>query len=151
MAARKLFPLLAAALALASGVCRGAEPADAKKKAQRVTSYVNVVETMARVGIQVGWMLERNPYDRALSQYATELGALHVRAMGKLTPPEGAEALHRRFKKAVTEFALTAAAFRSGDYPGARKHGEACRRAFNLSILEVQKLRKKGVIPSIRP
>ncbi len=127
-------------------VCRGAAE-DPKKKAERVSSYVNLAETITRIGLQVGVMLEKHPYDRALCQYGKELGALHARAVARLTPPEGAEDLHAKFKEAVAEFALAADNYASGDYPAARKHRETCVRRFNESLLEVAKLRKEGIIP----
>ncbi len=139
--------LWVAVLLALGGVCRGGAADDPKKKAERVSSYVTLAETITRVGLQVGAMLEKHPYDRALCQYAKELGALHARAVARLTPPEGAEDLHAKFKDAVTEFAQAADGFASGDYSTARKHREACVRDFNRALLEVIKLRKDGVIP----
>lgn len=147
MAARTRLWLLVGCLALAPGAVRAGDADEAKKKAERITSYVNLAETISRVGIQVGAMLDKTPYDRALYQYAKELGALHAKAILKLTPPEGAENLHAKFKDAVTEFASMADALCSGDFPGARKHREACVRDFNRALLEVVKLRKEGAIP----
>lgn len=134
-------------LALAAGVCRGGAADDPRKKAERVSSYVNLAETITRIGLQVGVVLEKHPYDKALCQYAKELGALHARAVARLTPPEGAEDLHARFKDAVTEFAQAADGYSSGDYPTARKHRETCVRDFNRALLEVLKLKREGVIP----
>ncbi|HPD16835.1 MAG TPA: hypothetical protein PLE19_17960 [Planctomycetota bacterium] len=147
MATRNAVWLLVMGLLLSLGGARAGDAEDAKKKAERISSYVNLAETISRVGIQVGAMLDKNPYDRALYQYAKELGALHAKAILKLTPPEGAEDLHSKFKEAVTEFALMADALCSGDFPAARKHREACGRDFGRALLEVVKLRKEGAIP----
>ncbi|MBM4038064.1 MAG: hypothetical protein FJ290_06075 [Planctomycetes bacterium] len=130
-----------------AAVCRGEAPDDAKKKAERVSSYVNLAETITRIGLQVGGMLAKHPYDKALCQYAKELGALHAKAITRLTPPEGAEGVHDNFKEAVANFALCAEAHSAGDFPKARMHREKCVKEFNRTLLEVIKLRQSGVIP----
>jgi len=135
------------ALALAAGACLGGGTDDPKKKAERVSSYVNVAETITRIGLQVGVMLEKHPYDRALCQYAKELGALHAKAILRLTPPEGAEGVHESFKDAVANFALCTEAHSAGDFPTARRHREKCVKEFNKTLIEVIKLRQSGVIP----
>jgi len=141
---------LCVCVALAAGVCRGGTPdeaKDAKKKAERVASYVTLVETITRVGIQVGAMLEKHPFDRALGIYTRDLGRLHAKALGNLTPPEGAESLHEKFKDAVLAFARMGEAFCAGDYPTARKQREDCVRDFNRALLEAIRLKKEGVVP----
>lgn len=132
---------------LLAGVCRAGATDDPKKKAERVSSYVNLAETITRIGLQVGVMLEKHPYDKALCQYAKELGALHAKAVARITPPEGAEGVHESFKEAVANFALTADALCSGDYTASRRYREKCVKEFNKTLLEVFKLRKEGVIP----
>ena len=132
---------------LAAAVCRGGEEEDPKKKAERVTSYVLLAETITRVGMEVGGMLDKHPYERPLCQYAKELGALHAKAILKHTPPKGAAGIHACFKEAVTSFALAADAQSDGDYPAARRHRERCVKQFAKTLLEVIKLRKEGVIP----
>jgi len=130
-----------------AAVCRGGAADDPKKKAERVSSYVTLAETITRIGLQVGDMLDKHPYDKALCQYAKELGALHAKAVVRLTPPEGAEGVHDNFKEAVANFALCAEALAAGDYPKARMHREKCVKEFNRTLLEVFKLRQTGVIP----
>lgn len=131
----------------AGAVCRAGASEDPKKKAERVSSYVVLADTITRIGLQVGGMLEKHPYDKALCQYAKELGALHAKAVLRLTPPEGAEDLHAAFKEAVLAFAQAADAHASGDYATGRRYREKCVKEFNKAILEVVKLRKEGVIP----
>lgn len=138
--------LAAACVVSVSSPCRGAD-GDTRKKAERVSAYVTLAETITRVGLQVGGMLERHPYDRPLMVYARDLGRLHAKAMVNLTPPEGAEDVHRHFKEAVACFALAADAHCSGDFPTARTHREKCAREFNRALIEVIKLRKEGAIP----
>ncbi len=138
---------LCLACVLAAGLCRAGAADDTKKKAERVSSYVNLAETITRIGLQVGVMLEKYPYDKALCQYAKELGALHAKAILKLNPPEGAEDLHAVFKEAVLAFAQAADAQSSGDYAAGRRYREKCVKEFNRTLLEVFKLRKEGVIP----
>ncbi|MBM4033273.1 MAG: hypothetical protein FJ291_16030 [Planctomycetes bacterium] len=139
--------VIAPCLVLVAGLSRGGAADEAKKKAERVSSYVTLAETITRIGLQVGVMLEKHPYDKALCQYAKELGALHARAILKLTPPEGAEGVHEAFKEAVTNFAFCTDAYASGDYPKARTHREKCVKEFNKTIVEIIKLRGSGAIP----
>lgn len=136
-----------AAFVLAAGLCRGGAADDPKKKAERVSSYVTLAETITRIGLQVGGMLEKHPYDRALCQYAKELGALHAKAILRLTPPEGAEDVHACFKEAVVSFAQATDAQAAGDYAAGRRHREKCIKEFNKTIFEIIQLRKSGVIP----
>ena len=137
---------MALVCALAS-VCRAEATDDAKKKAERISSYVTLAETITRIGLQVGVMLEKHPYDKALSQYAKELGALHAKAIVRLTPPEGAEGVHDNFKEVVANFALCTEAHATGDFPKARTHRDTCVKEFNRTLFEVAKLRRSGVIP----
>ena len=127
------------------------DPDEARKNAQRVTSYITFCETVGRVGIQVGGMVEHSPYDKALITYARELGRLHVRLYDKLTPPEGAEALHKHFKAAITEFALAADAHYRADYAEGHKHRKEAVGEFLKVIVEINKLKKKGTIPGYQP
>jgi len=137
-------------LVLALAVARGShagQQEDPKKKAQRVTSYVLLAEAITRVGIQVGAMLDQHPYDPALTRYARDLGRLHAKAIEKLTPPEGAEALHESFKAAVLDFSKAAEAYCAADYTTARRHRDACVRDFTKALAEVAKLKREGAIP----
>ena len=127
--------------------CHGGAADDARKKAQRVSSYVLVAETITRVGLQVGRMLETHPYDKALSRYARELGRLHAKLYAGLTPPPGADDLHRHFREAVAGFAKSAEAHCAADYAAARGHREKCLRDFTRALAEVVKLRREGTIP----
>jgi hypothetical protein len=141
---------LTAAMALAAGarLARGGEANEARKKAERVASYVCLAETVARVGLQVGGMLAQHPFDRALSTYARELGRLHESFYAKLAPPEGAEDLHRRFKEAVTSFTKAAEAHCAADYAAARKWRDENTRDFLKALVELAKLQKEGIVPS---
>ena len=130
-----------------AAVCRGEATDDAKKKAERISSYVTLAETITRIGLQVGVMLEKHPYDKALCQYAKELGALHAKAVVRLTPPEGAEGVHESFKEAVASFALCTEAHAAGDFPKARTCRDKCVKEFNKTLFEVAKLRRSGAIP----
>jgi hypothetical protein len=126
----------------------GGSAADARKKqAKRVTSYVLLAETIARVGIQVGGMLDQHPYDRVLCRYARELGRLHARLFSELTAPPGAESLHRKFTEAIKGFAAAAEAYCAADYPTAAKHRQKCIREFNKSLIELIKMKQRGTIP----
>ncbi|MBL7224468.1 MAG: hypothetical protein ISS72_11515 [Candidatus Brocadiae bacterium] len=146
--------VLAVLCGLAAGALAGTqdiEPDEARKKAKRVTSYITFCETVGRVGIQVGGMVEHNPYDKALITYAREIGRLHVRLYSKLTPPEGAETIHKHFKEAITEFAKAAEAHSSADYATGHKHRKQAIADFLKAIAEINKLRRKGTIPGYQP
>ena len=129
----------------------GGTAAEARKKAKRVTSYVVLAETIARVSGQVGGMVERHPYEKALATYARELGRLHAKLYAKLTPPEGAEKLHSEFQEAINEFATASDAHAAGDYRTAHKYRQKALRQFAKSLLEVLKLKKSGTIPGYAP
>jgi len=140
--------LVAALVVAAPSVGWGGSAADERKKqAQKVTSYVTLAETIARVGVQVGGMLEKNPYDRPLARYARELGRLHAKLLTSLTPPEGAEDLHSKFTEAVKNFAKSAEAHCNADYAAAQSHGEKCLRDFNKALVELIKMKQRGVLP----
>ena len=134
-----------------TGVARGGSAEGVRTKAKRVTSYVAFCETVGRVGIQVGGMVDRHPYDKALATYAREIGRLHVRLFDKLTPPEGAEALHKRFREAVAGFARSADAHYRTDYAEARKQRKDALAGFLKALGELAKLKRKGVIPGHVP
>jgi hypothetical protein len=147
-------PLLGVTLLLAiaaTRVAQGSDADEARKKAQRVASYVCLAETVSRVGLQVGGMLALHPFDRALATYARELGRLHESFYAKLTPPEGAETLHKSFKEAVTGFAKSAEAHCATDYATARKWRDECLRDFTKALAEVAKLQQQGIVPTIAP
>jgi len=139
---------MGAALTVAiPGGAQGATPADARKKAQRASSYVRLAETITRVSLQVAGMLSKHPYDRALCAYARELGWVHARLYAKLSPPQGTEKLHRRFKQAVARFSKAADAHSAADYPTARKNWEKCIAEFTKALGELVKMKRQGVIP----
>ena len=138
--------LVAAGLAMTCGVARAADK-EAQKRTKAVSSYVVLCETISRIGLQVGLMVQRHPFDRALARYARDLGQLHARFVTNLTPPPGAEDLHRKFSRAVVNFARSAKARYEGDYATARKFGDKCLADFREAVDEVLKLKKRGVIP----
>ena len=139
-----------ATLALgATGTRNGDSPDDARTKAKRATSYVLLAEAIARVAIQVGGMTDREPYDKAIATYARSLGRLHAKFLAKLNPPEGAETLHKKVKEAGAEFARMAEAHYKADYATARKHREKCLKQFTQALLEVARMKRQGVIPSM--
>ena len=142
--------MLAVSLA-ALGATPDETPDETRKKAKRVSSYIAFCETVGRVGIQVGGMAEHHPYDKAVVTYAREISRLHARLFEKLTPPEGAETLHKRFKEAVTEFAKAAEAHYQADYSAAHKHRQKAVRDFIRALAEIGKLRRKGTIPGYAP
>jgi hypothetical protein len=129
----------------------GGTAAEARKKAKRVTSYVVLAETIARVSVQVGGMVERNPYDKALATYARELARLHAKLYAKLTPPPGAEDLHKEVQEAINDFAAASDAHAAGNYRAAHKRRQKAVRQFAKSLLEVLKLKKDGTIPGYAP
>ncbi|NQT52766.1 hypothetical protein HQ576_11970 [bacterium] len=137
-------------LLLATGhAFSGSEADDALRKAKRATSYVMLAETVSRVSLQVGGMTDREPFDKALAWYARSLGRLHVQLYDKLTPPEGVESLHAKYKSAVAEFAQMAEAHYKADYPTARKHREKCVKEFIQAVGQLAKLKRDGVMPSV--
>ena len=143
---------LGAALVLGPALSgSGGTAAEARKRAKRVTSYVVLAETIARVSVQVGGMVERQPYDKALATYARELGRLHAKLYAKLTPPQGAEKLHKEFQEAISEFATASDAHAAGDYRTAHKYRQKAVRQFAKALLEVLKLKKNGTIPGYAP
>ena len=147
-----LAALLAAATALASASStREPDPDAVRKKAQRVSSYIVFCETVARVGIQVGAMVEHHPHDKALVTYARELSRLHLRLYNKLSPPEGAETLHQRAKAAIEGAAVAADAHYKADYATARKQRKEAAGEFLKAIVEINKLKKSGAIPGYVP
>ena len=87
----------------------------------------------------------------ALAIYAREIGRLHARLFDKLTPPEGAEALHKRFKEAVVGFANSADAHYRTDYAEARKQRKDALGGFLKALGELAKLNRKGSIPGYVP
>jgi hypothetical protein len=146
--ARAAAAAVAAVLGLAAPG-RGGTADEARKKAERATSYVLLAETVTRTSLQTAGMLDRQPFDKALAFYARGLGRLHVQLYEKLTPPEGTEGLHKQVQEAVDEFALMAEAHYSADYPTSRKHRENCVKEFLQALAELQKLKRQGVVPSI--
>jgi len=155
MANRPTFILavLLAAVMVLSGAATAAEetPDELRKKARRVTSYITLCETIGRVAIQVGGMLGNNPYDKAVTIYARDLSRLHLQFFQKLTPPEGAEALHKRVKEAIEEFASAADAHYKADYAEGHKHRKNAIQQFLKAIAEIAKMRRKGTIPGYVP
>ena len=143
-----LFGLAAGATAAGT---QDIDPDEARKKAKRITSYITFCETVGRVGIQVGGMVEHNPYDKALITYAREIGRLHVRLYSKLTPPEGAENIHKHFKDAITEFAKAAECHYKADYAAGHKHRKQAMAEFLKTVAEIGKARRKGTIPGYQP
>jgi len=143
---KRWLALMGVAMATTFAPAQGADK-ETQKRAKAVSSYVVLCETISRIGIQVGVMLQRHPYDKALARYARDLGQLHARFMTNLKPPPGAEDLHRKFTQAVANFARSARARYEGDYPTARSFGDKCMKNFAESIEEVLKLKKRGVIP----
>jgi hypothetical protein len=141
---------LAASLA-ALGATTDETPDETRKKAKRVSSYIAFCETVGRVGIQVGGMAEHHPYDKAVVTYVREISRLHARLFAKLTPPEGAETLHKRVKDAVTEFAKAAEAHYQADYSTAHKHRQKALHDFVRALAEIGKLRRNGTIPAYAP
>jgi hypothetical protein len=139
--------VLCATLVLVCAQARAGEGEDAKKRAQRITSYVVVTGAIARVGLQVNGMLGKHPYEQPLARYARELSRLHAKLFAGLTPPPGAEGLHKDFKRAVNGFAKAADAHCDGDYAAANKHRRACLRDFTRALAEVVKLKQQGDIP----
>ena len=141
---------VSAALALGGTSSRnGDTPDEARRKAKRAASYVLLAESICRVSLQVGGMTDRHPFDRALAAYARGIGGLHAKFLAKLTPPEGAEALHKRVTKAVNDFARMADAHYNADYPTARRHRERCVRDFTLGLVELNRMKRRGIIPSM--
>jgi hypothetical protein len=138
--------LLASPLAAA-----GESPDEIRKKAQRVNAYIALSETVGRVGIQVGGMLEHHPYEKALSIYARDIARLHHELFQKLTPPEGAEKLHKRMQDAVANFARAANAPYKADYAASNQYGKEAAGDFLQAIAEIGRLRRKGVIPGYAP
>jgi len=136
-----------AAVVLASTPARAGDADEAKKRAQRISSYVVLTGAIARVGLQVNGMLEKHPYEQPLARYARELSRLHAKLFAGLTPPPGAEGLHKDFKRAVAGFAKAADAHCDGDYAAANKHRRACLRDFTRALAEVVKLKQEGAIP----
>ena len=155
MATRTAFGLviLTGGLLVCGGVrvARGGEASEVRKNAKRVTSYIALCETVSRVGIQVGGMLDHHPYDKAMATYAREIGRLHVRFFNKLTPPAGAEGVHKRFTQSVLGFALAADAHYRADYAEARKQRKEAIDAFLRALGELRRLVRKGVIPGYVP
>jgi hypothetical protein len=142
--------VVASVVLMGGAVPCGAASADAaREEAKAATSYVLLAETISRVSLQVGGMLDRHPFDRALAYYARGLGRLHVRMYEKLTPPEPARILHRRFKEAVAEFAQMAEAHYKADYKTSRKHRERCVKDFLQALGELNRMKKRGLVPSI--
>ncbi|MFW6161987.1 MAG: hypothetical protein ACODAJ_04410 [Planctomycetota bacterium] len=147
-----LAALLSAAVAFAGASSTREEGPDTlRKRAQAVSSYIVFCETVARVGLQVGGMVERNPYEKPLVVYARELTRLHVRLYSKLTPPPGAETLHQRFKAAVEGAARAAKAHAKADYATAQKHRKQALGDFLKAIAEINRLKKTGTIPGYVP
>ena len=144
--------LLVAAAAMGGATSTRDEDPDAtRKQAQRVSSYIFFCETVARVGIQVGGMVETHPYDRALVTYSRELSRLHLRLYSKLTPPQGAEMLHKRFKAAIEGAAKAAEAHHKADYATAHKQRAEAAGDFLKALVEIHSLKKKGTIAGYVP
>ena len=144
--------LLIAAVAFGgASSTRDEDPDAVRKKAQRVSSYITFCETIARVGIQVGGMVEHHPYDKALITYARELSRLHGRLYSKLTPPQGAETLHKHFKAAVEGSAKAADAHYKADYAAGHKYRKEAVGDFLKALVEINKLKRKGAIPGYVP
>lgn len=147
-----LAALLAAATLLAGAATAAEEtPDELRKKAKRVSSYITLCETLGRVTIQVGGMLENNPYDKAVSIYARDISRLHLQFFQKLTPPEGAEMLHKRVKEAIEEFARAADAHAKADYAEGHKRRQKAIQEFLKAIAEIGRMRRKGTIPGYVP
>jgi hypothetical protein len=139
--------LLAGTLLSAARAGYGGEDDEARKKAERVASYVCLAETVSRVGLQVGAMLDAHPQDRALTTYAQELARLHENLYAKLTPPEGAEVLHKKFRDALTNFSKAAEGYAAADYTSAAKYRGECIRDFNAALVQVIKMKQRGALP----
>jgi hypothetical protein len=140
-------------LALARGAAFAAEesPEEIRKKAKRVASYIALCETVGRVGIQVGGMLEHHPYEKAMSIYARDIARLHHQLFQKLPPPEGAEKLHKRMQDAIEAFARSADAHYKADYATSNKYRKEAMQEFLKAIAEVGRMRRDGTIPGYAP
>jgi hypothetical protein len=118
-----------------------------RKDAAKVTSYVLLAETVARVSLQVGDMLRLHPQDRAVAAYAKEMGRLNATIYAKLKPPKGTEILHKRFGSSVENFGLMADAYAKADYKAAARHRIKCVEEFTKSLQELIRMKKRGIMP----